>query len=84
MVTPTDCGWDWSGDYFGPSLRDHLHALGVVALNYNALEISFYLLFCEYVGYSEVSTTWTSRSRRFVSCGQKDQNRRTSYLFSAY
>jgi hypothetical protein len=55
MVTPTDCGWDWSGDYFGPSLRDHLHALGVVALNYNALEISFYLLFCEYVGYSEVS-----------------------------
>jgi hypothetical protein len=34
--------WDWS---FNPNLKDHIHALGVVAANYNELEGSFYRLF---------------------------------------
>jgi hypothetical protein len=52
MTTPKDLRYDWSGDYFGPGLADHLHALGVVALNYNALESAFYSLFCDYLGTS--------------------------------
>jgi hypothetical protein len=63
MTVPSDIGFRWSGDYFGPKLRDHLHALGVVALNYNALEISFYILFCEYVGNSSFSAQLFSQMK---------------------
>ncbi len=63
MTLPNAYGYRWSGDYFGPNLRDHLQALGVIALNYNALEISFYLLFCEYVGHSDVSAQLFSDMR---------------------
>jgi hypothetical protein len=52
MTTPKDYGYKWSGDYFGPGLRSHLHALGVITLNYNSLESTFYSLFCEYLGVS--------------------------------
>jgi hypothetical protein len=55
MATPKDCGWDWSGDYYGPGLADHMHALGVVAANYNSLEMLLYSLFCEYLGRSDES-----------------------------
>jgi hypothetical protein len=50
MTIPKAYGFEWSGDYFGPGLADHLHALGVIALNYNRLEETFYALFCEYFG----------------------------------
>lgn len=34
--------WNWS---FNPNLKDHIHALGVIAANYNEMEGSFYKLF---------------------------------------
>jgi hypothetical protein len=39
--------WSWNYRYH-PALRDHMHALGVVAANYNHLESSLFLLFYEY------------------------------------
>jgi hypothetical protein len=48
MITPKYYGWEWSGDYYGPGLSDHLHALGVVAANYNSLEGILYSLFSFY------------------------------------
>jgi hypothetical protein len=34
--------WDWT---YNPNLKDHMHALGVIAANYNELEGNFYRLF---------------------------------------
>jgi hypothetical protein len=34
--------WNWK---FNPNLKEHMHALGVIAANYNELEGHFYLLF---------------------------------------
>lgn len=34
--------WDWT---YNPNLKDHMHALGVIAANYNNLEGVFYRLF---------------------------------------
>jgi hypothetical protein len=39
--------WSWHLRYH-PSLRDHMHALGVVAANYNHLEQTFQALFWRY------------------------------------
>jgi hypothetical protein len=39
--------WTWDRRYH-PSLRDHMHALGVVAAHYNHLEQVFQLLFWRY------------------------------------
>jgi len=39
---PKTWSWDWK---YNPSLRDHMHALGVIAANYNELEGEFYNLF---------------------------------------
>lgn len=36
--------WSWNWRY-NPSLKDHMHALGVIAANYNDLEGQFYRLF---------------------------------------
>jgi hypothetical protein len=47
-ITPKYYGWEWSGDYYGPGLSDHLHALGVVAANYNSLEGILYSIFSFY------------------------------------
>lgn len=52
MTTPRHYGKKWSGEYYPASLTDHIHALGIVAANYNTLESSFYSLFCEYFGIS--------------------------------
>lgn len=40
-------GFDWAGDYYD-SVRDHIHALGVVAATYNRLEFTFFMLFLHY------------------------------------
>jgi hypothetical protein len=53
MATPQEYGKKWSGEFYPESLRDHIHALGVVAANYNSLEMTFYSLFCEYFGISD-------------------------------
>src|SRR6185295_12213048 len=53
MTTPQVYGVKWSGDFYPASLKDHIHALGVVAANYNSLEMTFYSLFCEYFGISD-------------------------------
>jgi hypothetical protein len=63
MTTPRDMGFPWSGDYFGPTLRGHLHALGVVALNYNSLEISFYNLFSNFIGHNDFTANLFSSLR---------------------
>ena len=34
--------WNWK---FNPNLKEHMHALGVIAANYNELEGHFYRLF---------------------------------------
>src|SRR5436309_2741829 len=34
--------WDWR---YNPKLKEHMHALGVIAANYNELEGHFYRLF---------------------------------------
>ncbi|TYL80326.1 hypothetical protein [Bradyrhizobium cytisi] len=36
--------WSWNWKY-NPSLKEHMHALGVIAANYNDLEGQFYRLF---------------------------------------
>ncbi len=41
--------WSWHAKYH-PSLRDHMHALGVAAANYNSLEFVFQSLLEFYLG----------------------------------
>jgi hypothetical protein len=45
---PVEPRWCWNWRYH-PSLYDHMHALGVVATNYNHLEFIFFLLFRQYM-----------------------------------
>lgn len=42
--------WDWS---YNPNLKEHIHALGVIAANYNELEGIFYRLFYLTLGKAE-------------------------------
>jgi hypothetical protein len=42
--------WSWHANYH-PSLRDHMHALGVAVANYNGLEYIFQTLFEYYTGF---------------------------------
>jgi hypothetical protein len=52
---PKHLGKSWSGEFYPNSLKEHIHALGVVAANYNSLESTFYSIFCEYFGISDGS-----------------------------
>ena len=52
----------WSGDYYS-SISDHIHALGVIAANFNTLELAFYVLFAEYLGNTENSQALFAGSR---------------------
>jgi hypothetical protein len=45
--------WDWK---YNPSLKEHMHALGVIAANYNELEGHFYRLFYVILNKSEAGS----------------------------
>jgi hypothetical protein len=45
----------WSGEQYPPQIRDHIHALGVIAANYNTLEYALLCLFTHYLGPSGTS-----------------------------
>jgi hypothetical protein len=46
---------EWSGDVYGKNRTDQMHALGVVAANFNGLEFSFLCIFSHYFDFSDRS-----------------------------
>lgn len=52
-------GFDWAGDYYD-SVRDHIHALGVVAATYNRLEFTFFMLFLHYYRHRDKAASFWS------------------------